>query len=172
MTNSRKMTITRNIRLLLLLTWMLLIFAYSARPADVSTQDSHAIGNLVADMIQGCTGAKWSVDEKLIFVMNIDFYVRKAAHLTEYAILGILLISYLQCVTTNLHRQTSYIYALPIGILYAITDELHQSFVPGRACQFRDVVIDSIGVAIGLAVFWCWQTCKPSRKHRTSAADL
>ncbi|MFQ8632799.1 MAG: VanZ family protein, partial [Intestinibacter bartlettii] len=38
------------------------------------------------------------------------------------------------------------------SVLYAISDEIHQYFVPGRACQFRDVMIDSCGALFGIAV--------------------
>ena len=37
-----------------------------------------------------------------------------------------------------------------IGTAYAVTDEFHQSFVPGRSCELRDVMIDSCGVLTGV----------------------
>ena len=36
------------------------------------------------------------------------------------------------------------------GTLYAVTDEIHQYFVPGRSCEFRDICIDSAGVLCGI----------------------
>ena len=41
-----------------------------------------------------------------------------------------------------------------IGALYAVSDELHQSFVPGRSCELRDMLIDACGVAAGVAILW------------------
>ena len=85
---------------------------------------------------------------------NIDFYVRKAAHMTEYAVLGGLLMGFLQSFGVSMPHLWRY--SLMAGILYAASDELHQYFVPGRACQLRDVVIDGIGVGLGVIVFLLW----------------
>jgi len=72
-----------------------------------------------------------------------DTILRKGAHLTEYAILGLLL---LRAVGRELP-------AFALGIAYAITDEIHQHFVRGRHASPIDVLIDTVGVAIGLLVF-------------------
>jgi VanZ family protein len=68
--------------------------------------------------------------------------LRKAAHLTEYAILGALLVRALQ--STPL--------ALLAGSAYAVTDEVHQVFVSGRHGSPLDWLIDTIGVAAGVLV--------------------
>ncbi len=72
-----------------------------------------------------------------------DTLLRKAAHVTEYAILGALLVRALR------HELP----ALVVGIAYAATDELHQHFVRGRHAAARDVVIDAAGLAIGVFVY-------------------
>jgi VanZ family protein len=72
-----------------------------------------------------------------------DLYLRKGAHLTEYAILAVLLARALQRV----------IPAFLLGVLYAITDEVHQSFVRGRHAAPLDVAIDSVGLLIGLTAW-------------------
>jgi VanZ family protein len=72
-----------------------------------------------------------------------DTILRKGAHMTEYAILGLLLFR-------ALGRELP---ALALGIAYAITDEIHQHFVRGRHASPIDVLIDTVGVAIGLLVF-------------------
>jgi VanZ family protein len=69
-----------------------------------------------------------------------DTILRKGAHMTEYAILGLLLLR-------ALGRELP---ALTIGIAYAITDELHQHFVRGRHASPIDVLIDTAGLAIGI----------------------
>ena len=71
-----------------------------------------------------------------------DEFLRKGAHMTEYAILGALLYRALGRVALS----------LAIGILYAATDELHQNFVHGRHPSPFDVAFDACGLAIGLAV--------------------
>jgi VanZ family protein len=74
-----------------------------------------------------------------------DTLLRKAAHVSEFAVLGALLYR-------ALGRE---VHALAAGVAYAATDELHQSFVSGRHASVVDVAIDAAGVAAGmLAWFW------------------
>jgi VanZ family protein len=72
-----------------------------------------------------------------------DLVLRKLAHTTEYAILGALLLRALQ-------RPLA---AWVVGVLYAVTDEVHQHFVAGRHASPVDVAIDAVGVAIGVLVW-------------------
>jgi VanZ family protein len=72
-----------------------------------------------------------------------DTVLRKAAHITEYAILGALLYRAFE-------REAP---AFIAGVAYAVTDELHQHFVHGRHGALVDVVIDAAGVALGLLVW-------------------
>ena len=84
---------------------------------------------------------------------TVSFIVRKLAHFTEYLILGIFLALDAQDIAVMRQRETgfAYIWFIPFltGMLYAATDEFHQSFVPGRSCELRDMMIDSAGVAAG-----------------------
>jgi VanZ family protein len=77
-----------------------------------------------------------------------DTVLRKGAHLTEYAILGLLLYRALE-------REAL---ALAAGIAYAATDELHQHFVSGRHASPIDVAIDAVGVSLGMLV---WLRVRP-----------
>ena len=77
-----------------------------------------------------------------------DTVLRKAAHMTEYAILGALLVR-------ALGRELP---ALVAGIAYAVTDEIHQSFVEGRHGSPFDVALDAIGVAVGIFILRLFQT--------------
>jgi len=74
-----------------------------------------------------------------------DFILRKIAHIGEYLILAFLLHNAFKN-TFNLNTFLLFVYPTGIAILYAVSDELHQLFVPGRSCSARDVFIDSIGV--------------------------
>ena len=71
-----------------------------------------------------------------------DTVLRKGAHVTEYAILGLLL---LRAVGRELP-------AFLIGVAYAITDEVHQHFVQGRHASPVDVAIDSAGILLGIVL--------------------
>jgi VanZ family protein len=72
-----------------------------------------------------------------------DTVLRKAAHVTEYAILGALLYR-------ALRREAP---ALAAGIAYAATDEVHQHFVRGRHGSPVDVAIDALGVTLGMLLW-------------------
>jgi VanZ family protein len=70
-----------------------------------------------------------------------DLLLRKLAHMTEYAVLALLL----------LRATGSYAWAFAAAVAYACTDEFHQTFVRGRDGTPRDVLVDAIGM--GIAVF-------------------
>jgi len=72
-----------------------------------------------------------------------DTVLRKAAHVTEYAVLGALLYRAFE-------REAP---ALAAGIAYAATDEVHQHFVRGRHGAPVDVAVDAVGVALGMLVW-------------------
>jgi VanZ family protein len=72
-----------------------------------------------------------------------DLVLRKIAHAGEYAVLGALLLRALR----------DELPALALGIAYAVSDEVHQHFVEGRVGAPLDILIDSVGVAIGI-VLW------------------
>ena len=72
-----------------------------------------------------------------------DLVLRKLAHLVEYAILGGLLLR-------ALRREPA---AVALGSLYAVTDEIHQSFVAGRQGSPLDWLIDTVGVFAGVVLF-------------------
>ena len=79
-----------------------------------------------------------------------DLVLRKLAHAAEYAVLGALLV-----------RASGKAWpAVALGTLYAISDELHQSFVPGRVGSPLDVALDAIGVLVGVVL---WQTVRARR---------
>ena len=69
-----------------------------------------------------------------------DTVLRKGAHVTEYAIFGLLLLR-------AIGRELP---AFLLGVSYAITDEVHQHFVSGRHASPIDVAIDSVGILIGI----------------------
>jgi VanZ family protein len=76
-----------------------------------------------------------------------DLLLRKLAHAAEYAVLGILLL--------RATRRPGL--AIGLGVLYALSDEVHQALVPGRQGSPLDVVIDSVGVVCGVVL---WQRAR------------
>ena len=68
-----------------------------------------------------------------------DLVLRKAAHAAEFAVLGVLLA-----------RALAELPAFAAGVAYAVSDEVHQRFVPGREGALLDVAIDAAGVLLGV----------------------
>jgi VanZ family protein len=93
-------------------------------------------------------------------IERVHFLVRKFAHLSEYAVLALLLLRAIKLSLRPTARRWSWqraAVALLIAATYAATDEWHQSFVPSRTADLKDVLIDSSGALIGLMLvfFWC-----------------
>lgn len=129
--------------------WMGLIFVGST---DLLADDgsSRFIGPLLRWLFSGISEAT---------IEAVRFVGRKCAHVGEYAVLAWLVLGALQrgfraCRWTWSWRLATV--ALAACVLYAISDEWHQSFVPSRQGCLRDVGIDSLGAAVGLAVLWAW----------------
>ncbi len=87
--------------------------------------------------------------------------LRKAAHLTEFCLLG-LLFSWL---VRMLLAKPGHLLGLPLlgGLSVAITDEIIQYFVPGRACRILDVGIDTLGCALGIVIITLIQIIKKQK---------
>lgn len=75
--------------------------------------------------------------------------IRTLAHFCEFAGLGFLVCNFIFALKDKLKPFSSIIFS----VLYAISDEIHQYFVPERACQLSDLAVDSCGIVFGIAVF-------------------
>ena len=116
---------------------MLFIFCQSAMPAAVSDLESGFIVSRLAGWLQ--------TDVNLI-----SFVVRKSAHFTEFLLLGVSLF----LTVRDLLKRASFWVSWVIGAAYAVSDEVHQHFVPGRSCEVRDMIIDICGMLTGVAICW------------------
>jgi VanZ family protein len=127
--------------------WMSVIFTASTERGSMS-QSSRILGPLLHWLLPNL-----SEDEKF----RIIFGLRKMAHLTEYAILALLLWRARRGdkrAPGHPWTWTTATEALWIASFYASTDEFHQTFVPSREGCIRDVCIDTAGAAAGLAALW------------------
>lgn len=139
----------KRIFLVLTIIWLIMIFGFSSRDGDLSGEDSGRVGRLVGEwFVPGFD--KWSEAKQEIFIDKVDFPIRKTAHATEYAILGALILG----ATYEARHKNLYTIGIPwiLGTMYAVSDEFHQLFVPGRSGQVRDVLIDSCGVLAGVLI--------------------
>ena len=123
---------------------MAVIFRYSAQPAGSSTAQSSRICRTAAPYVfLGYAQASPDVQEEL--ALSLTYVVRKGAHFAEYALLGALWYLWLR------RRRFGWCVSIGASAGYAVTDEVHQLFVPGRAGMAADVLLDSAGAVCGVA---------------------
>lgn len=88
----------------------------------------------------------------------LSFYLeRKGAHVFEYFVLALLFLWTLRVFFPKGMIGMAIIIAAELSLLYAFTDELHQTFVPGREGKLSDVAIDSIGITLALIGYALWR---------------
>ena len=112
------------------------IFWFSSRTATESTGQS----NVFVEWLESLFGK----NEIWVFI------VRKSAHCLEFTGLAVLLSLALYFT----RGKISYIISLLIASAYAVTDEVHQTFVEGRSCELRDWAIDTVGALLGIIGFY------------------
>ena len=81
----------------------------------------------------------------------ITFIVRKSAHIFMYFVLGMLVFNVLRQYIHNNNKLV--IFSIIFAFIYAITDEIHQMFVPERSAEPRDVLLDTLGASLGVALY-------------------
>jgi VanZ family protein len=89
-------------------------------------------------------------------VAAIHFFVRKLGHFSEYAVMGVLAARAFVGSANACVKQHWFQVALILIVCYALIDEFHQSFVPGRTASILDSAIDVAGGLTALLVFLYW----------------
>lgn len=125
----------------------IMIFCFSARDGEESTEDSYTVGMEFGRMIHWDFD-NWPEEKQLAFAAKVDHPIRKLAHATEYAVFAMLLCG-VWC-DADRKRTLAALLAWGTATVYAMTDEFHQLFVPGRSGQAKDVLLDSCGAAVGV----------------------
>lgn len=127
----------KQLSIILVLIWMIIIFIMSSFNAEASANQSNFIVNIISNILN------------IENVRLLSLIIRKLAHFTEYLILGTLVIN----MFTKNNAKKTYLLSILLCIIYAISDEIHQMFTPGRACQIKDILIDSVGSITGIYLF-------------------
>ena len=136
----------KNVKLLLLILWMVVIFMFSNQVATSSSESTNIVIIILYKIF-----SFFNNNISLIDFTNVLFTpVRKIAHFSEYMILGILAILYFD----EINKNNKYLYAIVLSSIYAISDEIHQIFVDGRACTILDMCIDICGALVGVLLFY------------------
>ena len=156
------------ILLIVLIGIMGFIYYMSAQPVVRSGEMSFRIDRLVCRLfVDGFENM--TAEQQQVAVYDMDFMVRKSAHFLEYTMLGLILMLTGRTFLTS-HQKTA---AMLTGAVYAALDEFHQYFVPGRACQVRDVLIDYSGIVTGiLTALLLMRIIRAIRNQRGSSRRL
>lgn len=149
------MVVENNRRYVAILFWgiatlgcMVLIFCMSHKPATESAEMS---GSVVTWLLEHGIGRQ--------VAESLDFIVRKCAHMAEYFVLMCCVSFLFIYIRKNCAIGTRILTAM-VAVLYAVSDEIHQLFVPGRAGKVSDVLIDSAGIALGflfITLYFRWR---------------
>lgn len=130
--------------ILLLLICTVSIFLLSSEDKVTSTNTSIETTKRVVDV----------VNEEISDEIAINYFgeIRKSAHFIEYLCLGILVINVVKD-----YKKLNFkwiIICILFCLLYSVSDEFHQYFVPGRSCELRDIIIDTCGSFIGIMFYY------------------
>ncbi len=127
---------------------MCLIFGFSDQDATTSSALSYKVGVEVLTMTNDVLDKGWTPSHIRELSERYQHYIRKAAHFTEYLLLGITVAFPLY--VYGLRGIPLVLLAGMICVGYAYLDEYHQSFISGRSPSKKDVLIDSCGSFVGI----------------------
>jgi VanZ family protein len=154
-TNKIKLTAAFYIWASFSLIGMIAIFWFSSRSAEESGEMS---SSLTRGMFGGVLDSlNFDGGESEVLYEILEIAVRKAAHFAVYFMLSF-------CVTNTFRqimKNKRYIFWISLAwcSVYAATDEIHQYFVPGRACMWQDWALDVIGALFGIGAAFLIARC-------------
>lgn len=132
----------------------IIIFSFSAVPATASTKQSKG---LTYNVIKLLNGNKLTEKELVKLTKRVNPVIRKIAHFSIYMILAIF--TYMFIEELNIKSKSkkerlrkNILYTCIFCIIYAIFDEIHQIYVPGRTGKVIDVIIDTLGACTGITI--------------------
>ncbi len=153
MNKKNKKIIPKIICLTLTFIWLFVIFSLSGMNSDESNSKSKSTLNVLIQETLNITNKTGITDKhpsdakKESVINNINLPMRKFAHATVFIVLAILLNMCFRMF--NIRPWMSFIVTIIICFVFAVLDEYHQTFIPGRTGQFIDSLIDTLGAIIG-----------------------
>ncbi len=137
---------------MLVLVVMILIYYFSSENGLQSSVTSNGVTRWIIKIIKPDFDSLGKT-EKAAYFSRVAHYVRKAAHFSEYFLLGLFSSLLVVSVLELFGKKNVLFFLIPIGFsfLYAVFDEFHQRYVRGRAAQFTDVLIDTAGAFVATA---------------------
>lgn len=143
-----KRTLFRITMLILLGLTFFAIFNFSSQDGQTSSGLSRKVARKIVDIFPYTKNLSEKTKNKI--VEKSQPIIRKGAHFSIYMLVGIFIMSFIS--TYKLHLKYKFSISILVGLLYAISDEIHQGFTPGRTPSPIDVGIDTCGVMFGIVL--------------------
>lgn len=134
--------------LIMLFIAFYVIFNFSAQNGEVSGTFSRKITEYIVDFVSKIKTMDNS--RKIYYIEKLHPIIRKLAHFSIYTVVGFSIMGFM-C-TFDIKNIIKFITSFCIGASYAVFDEIHQYFIPGRSAQILDVCIDTLGVLTGIFI--------------------
>ena len=153
-----KIKVFRVIMIVLVILWMSVIFGLSAQGATESASLSKGIKYKLFTVFYPDFDQMTEIEQQELLD---NFPIRKMAHFSAYFLLGILV---LDAIITyrKLSLKLRCLFSAAVCVIFAVSDEIHQYFVPGRSCEIRDMLIDASGALLAILIVALF--CRFSKK--------
>lgn len=174
--NIKKLSLwgVRIVLVLIILFWMSTIFGFSA---ETGTQSQGLSDKITIRAVQIIEPEYSSLDlaSKEELFNKVSFFVRKIGHFSEYGILAglilILLFTFEEVRNTKKHIIMGAVVTDLICMIYASTDEFHQTFVDGRSGKLTDVLIDTSGAVFATIILCLIIVCAGNRRRKNEQLE-
>lgn len=134
--------------LIMLVIAFYIIFIFSAQNGEDSGSLSEKVTRFIVEIISKIK--TMDISRKVYYIQKLHPIVRKLAHFSIYTVVGFSIMGFM-C-TFEIRNIFKVIISFGVGVTYAISDEVHQYFIPGRGPSIIDVGIDSLGVLTGIFI--------------------
>ena len=167
--NKKRIIIIRILTGILTIGIMGLIFSFSMQNGE----ESSGLSDVIVEWIQNVIIQPFQIQNESVnqfLEENLGFIVRKLAHFSIYTALGMSATGFF-LTFESISQRNRFLFAGILGCVYAMTDEIHQLFSPGRSGQVTDVLLDSLGVVFGIAIIYLVQKILFRKQKRTKISQ-
>ena len=144
----KNLILKRVLFLIMLVIAFYVIFNFSAQNGEDSGSLSEKVTRFIVEIVSKIK--TMDISRKAYYIQKLHPIVRKLAHFSIYTVVGFSIMGFM-C-TFDIRNIFKVIISFGVGVTYAISDEVHQYFIPGRGPSIIDVGIDSLGVLTGIFI--------------------
>ena len=144
----KNLTFKRVLFLILLAIAFYVIYNFSAQDGEISGSLSQKVTEFIVKVISKVK--TMDITTQLHWIEKLHPIIRKLAHFGVYTVVGFSVMGFM-C-TFDMRNIFKLLISFSVGVTYAVSDEVHQYFIPGRNASIIDVGIDSLGVLTGIFI--------------------